>query len=212
MIRRIQSRRVGEDSPMTSLNSSGSPLAPNGRQSRVKAASVGVVVLAATLTVACGDDTSPPSTPTTPTAPTPPPAGSSSTNWWVTHRFVSVTGPDNCWIRQQRERLTGVTFSNLDMTVERSGGSITLRSQWFAEYVGTTNGNDFTAQQVRPLEGGGTVCPDGTNVQQLSGGVSNLSGRFSADDQLMTANEVNSYRLATGEAVDYSWEWRATRR
>jgi hypothetical protein len=197
---------------MRSQNSSGSPLARNGGQARVKAASVGVVVLAATLAVACGGGTSSPSTPTTPTTPTPP-VGSSSTNWWLTQRFASVTGPDNCWIRQQREKLTGVRFSDLDMTVERSGGSITLRSQWFVEYVGTINGSEFTAQQVKPLEGsGGSLCPDGTNVQQLPGGVSNLSGRFSSDDQLLTANEVNSYRLATGEAVNYTWEWRATRR
>lgn len=202
---------------MKSLNSreNGSPLICKGRQSRVNAAFVGVVVLAATLIVACGGGTteSTPITPTTPTTPTPP-VNSSSTNWMLTQRFVSVTGPDNCWIRQQRENLTGVGFSGLDMTVERPpGGSIALRSQWFEAYTGTINGSEFTAQQVKPLEGsGGSVCPDGTNVQQLPGGVSNLSGSFSADDQLLTANEVNSYRLATGEPVHYTWEWRATRR
>jgi len=195
---------------MRSLNSRehGSPLTRFGGQSRVKAASVGVVVvLAVTLTVACGGGTSP-------TTPTPPPGGSSSaTNWMLTQKFVSVTGPDNCWVRQQRASLTGVAFSDLDMTVERPGGSITLKSEWFVEYVGTMNGSEFTTQQVKPLEeSGGSLCPDGVNVQQLPGGVSNLSGRFSADDQLLTASEVNSYRLATGEPVIYTWEWRATRR
>jgi hypothetical protein len=201
---------------MRSLNSreNGSPLTRFGGQSRVKAASVGVVVvLAATLTIACGGGTSPtPGTPTAPTTPTPLGGSSSATNWMLTQRFVSVTGPDNCWVRQQRESLTGVGFSDLDMTVERSGGSITLKSQWFVEYVGTMNGSEFTTQQVKPLEGsGGRLCPDGMNVQQLPG-VSNLSGRFSSDDQLLTASEVNSYRLATGEPVIYTWEWRATRR
>jgi hypothetical protein len=130
----------------------------------------------------------------------------------LTQRFASVTGPDNCWVRKQRESLTGVGFSGLDMTVTRSSGSITVKSQWFVEYVGTMNGSEFTAQQVKPLEGtGGSLCPDGMNVQQLPGGVSNLSGSFSPDDQLLTANEVNSYRLATGEPVIYTWEWRATR-
>jgi len=42
-------------------------------------------------------------------------------------------------------------------------------------------------------------------------GVSVLSGQFSADDQLMTATEVNSYPLMSGEVVTYTWEWRAKR-
>ena len=191
------------------------PLMRRGRQSRVKAACVGVVIVAATLIVACGGGTTA-SSPITPTAPPPPtpPVNSFSTNWMVTHRFVSVTGPDNCWIRQQREKLTGVRFSDMEMTVDRPpGGAITLRSPWFETYSGTINGSELTAQQVKPLEGsGGLLCPDGANVQQLPGGISNLSGSFSADDQLLTANEVNSYRLATGEPVHYTWEWRATRR
>ena len=36
------------------------------------------------------------------------------------------------------------------------------------------------------------------DVQQLPGGVSNLLGSFSADDQLLTANEVNCTRVTTG--------------
>ena len=43
-------------------------------------------------------------------------------------------------------------------------------------------------------------------------GVSDLSGRFSADDQLLTATDVNSYRLTSGEPVLYTWEWQARRR
>ena len=42
-------------------------------------------------------------------------------------------------------------------------------------------------------------------------GVSVLSGRFSADDQFMTANEVNSYPLTSGEVVTYTWEWQLRR-
>ncbi|MEO5739209.1 MAG: hypothetical protein ABIS29_01260 [Vicinamibacterales bacterium] len=42
-------------------------------------------------------------------------------------------------------------------------------------------------------------------------GASSLSGRFSADDRLLTATEVNSYRLTSGETVTYTWEWQATR-
>jgi hypothetical protein len=42
--------------------------------------------------------------------------------------------------------------------------------------------------------------------------VSTLSGRFSGDDQVLIAKEVNTYRLMSGEPVTYTWEWQATRR
>ncbi len=60
------------------------------------------------------------------------------------------------------------------------------------------------------LGGCGDSCPDGTVVQQLPG-ASTLSGQFSVDDRLLTAREVNSYRLVSGETVTYTWEWQATR-
>jgi hypothetical protein len=98
------------------------------------------------------------------------------------------------------------------MTVTRSGGSISLDSGYFqVNYAGTATGNDFSATGRQPLEGGGRPCKDGTRFEQMPG-VSNLSGRFSADGRELTATEVNSYRLTSGEPVTYTWEWRATRR
>jgi hypothetical protein len=47
---------------------------------------------------------------------------------------------------------------------------------------------------------------------QQRAGVSRVSGLFTADDQLLTATEVNSYLLNSGESVTYKWEWEATRR
>jgi hypothetical protein len=46
-------------------------------------------------------------------SPTTPQSSSSSTvtNWIVTQRFLSVTGPDNCWVKYQRGSLTGAVFS-----------------------------------------------------------------------------------------------------
>ena len=67
-----------------------------------------------------------------------------------------------------------------------------------------------SAAGVKPLGGGGKPCEDGTSFQQMAG-ESNLSGRFSADDQSLSASEVNSYRLTTGEPVTYTWDWQATR-
>ena len=128
----------------------------------------------------------------------------------VTHRFVSVTGADNCLVRRQREGLTGVVFADLEMTIVRSGGAITLDSPWFVIYTGTMTGQDFTARQRDPLEGAGTDCGGTTIVQQT--GVSNLSGRFASDDQTMSGTESNVYPLNTGETVTYQWNWQATRR
>jgi hypothetical protein len=128
----------------------------------------------------------------------------------VTHRFVSVTGADNCWIQRQRDRLTGVVFSDLEMTVTRSGGALTIASPWFASYTGTISGAEFTARQKDALEGGSHDC-SGTAIVQMSG-VSNLAGRFAPDDQTMTGTESNVYPLNTGETVTYTWDWQARRR
>ena len=40
-------------------------------------------------------------------------------------------------------------------------------------------------------------------------GVSKLIGRFSSETE-MTASEVNTYPLAAGGTVVYTWEWKAT--
>ena len=163
----------------------------------------------ALIVTACGGDGSSSPTLSSPTAPS---ASSPAVNWSVTQRFVSVSGPDNCWVREQRQRLMGVTFSDLPMAVTRSGGSISLESTFFqVNYAGTVTGSEFSATGARPLEGGGRPCQDGTSFTQVPG-VSNLSGRFSADDQRLTATEVNSYHLTSGEPVTYTWDWQATRR
>ena len=167
------------------------------------------------LLAACGGGSSSPapSSPTAPSSPAPPPASSAVTNWSVTQRFVSVSGPDNCWVTSQRQRLTGAVFPGLPMTVTRSDGVIRLDGSFFqVNYVGTYTGNELTASGVAPLTGGGGgTCLDGTTVTQLAG-ASALSGSFSADDQRATLTEVNSYRLMTGELVTYTWDWQATRR
>lgn len=161
------------------------------------------LTVALTLT-ACGGGSS---SPTQPSSPAPPPASSPApsvvTNWNVTQRFGSVTGPDNAWVRGQRQRLTGAIFPDLPMAITRSGGVINVDGAFFqVNYAGTFAGSDFSASGKEPLEGGEQQMP----------GVSTLSGRFSADDQQVTATEVNTYRLISGETVIYTWEWQATRR
>ena len=170
-----------------------------------------LITTAAVIFTACGgSSSSSQSTPMAPTTSNAPPA-SSATNWTVTHRFVSVTGADNCWVRSQRDRLTGVVFSNLEMTVSRTRDSFTIDSPWFISYTGTISGVDFTARQGPPLGGSRETDCNGTQIFQLSG-VSNLSGRFAPDDQTLAATESNVYPLNTGETVTYTWDWQARRR
>jgi hypothetical protein len=177
-----------------------------------------VLVLALAFTLAaCGSSspspTQPSPTPTPTPSPTPPPAPTApgESRWVITHRFASVEGPDNCWIRYQRQRLTGVVFSGLDATITRLDGSIRFKSPWFQDYVGTYSGIDFSTAGVQPLEGGGGQCPDGGGPFPQLPGTSNLTGRFAGDDQSLTGSEVNSYRLSTGEPVTYTWTWTGTR-
>jgi hypothetical protein len=155
---------------------------------------------------------SPPPSVTSPT-PATSPAQVGVTDWSVTQRFGSVTGPDNCWVRTQRERWSPAVFPDLPMKVTRADGSIKLDSAFFqVNYTGTFVGSEFSAKGTIPLEGSrGFSCPDGTVVQQLPG-VSSLSGHFSADDRLLTATEVNSYPLVSGETVTYRWDWQATQK
>ena len=164
-----------------------------------------LLATAALFFTACGSGSSSPtpSTPTTPTPTTPTPTTASptvsslTTSWTVTHRFASVTGADNCWVRQQRDRLTGVVFSDMDMTVTRSSGAITIESEWFVTYTGTMTGEEFTARKSRPLEGSGPKDCSGTTIFQQPG-VSTLSGRFASDDQTLSGTESNVYPLNTG--------------
>ena len=140
----------------------------------------------------------------------PPPPSASVTHWTVTQAFVSVTGPDNCWVRMQRATWTGAIFPGIPMAITLAGSSLTLESPEFAvNYAGTFSGLDFAASGG-PLVGGGWPCADGTLFQQQPG-VSNLSGRVTPDGRFLTATEVNSYRLTTGELVTYVWEWQARR-
>ena len=161
------------------------------------------------LVLACNSGSSP--TSPSPAASSPSAPSASGDQWLVTQRFVSVEGPDNCWVRQQRGWLTGAVFPDLPMTVTRSGASIELESDFFeVNYAGTLSGSEFSASGGPIGGGGGRPCEDGTLFQQ-NPGVSALSGRFSEDDRNMTATEVNSYRLTTGEPVTYTWDWQARR-
>jgi len=145
-------------------------------------------------------------------SPTTPSPSIGTTEWLVTQRFVSVTGPDNCWVRQQRATWAPAVFPDLPMTVTRDARAITVKGDFFqVNYEGVVSGGVFSANGVIPLTGGAGLCRDGTGSFEQLPGVSRLSGQFSGD-QSMTATEVNTYALAAGGTVTYTWGWQATRR
>src|SRR5262245_56765533 len=134
---------------------------------------------------ACGSTTGPsdvtPLPTDAPSATSTTPA-SNTTNWNITQTFASVEGPDNCWVRFQRARLTGAVFPNLDTVITRTDGAIRFDSQWFqVNYAGTYSGLEFTATGVAPLTGSVRGC-DGMSFEQLPG-TSNLTGQFTDTDQ-----------------------------
>jgi hypothetical protein len=169
-----------------------------------------ILALAVALSLAaCGGSSPISPAPTTPT-PSPTPTPSTGTNWVVTQRFASVTGPDNCWVNEQRVRWTPAVFPNLPMTINHADASITFKGDFFqVNFTGTMSGSEFSATGDRSLEGGGGGCQNGTAFPQLPG-VSKLTGRFSSDT-VMNALEINIYPLTAGGTVTYTWEWQATR-
>jgi hypothetical protein len=174
------------------------------------------VLVVAVLVSGCGSSSPTGASPVASSTPAPSSSttalASPITNWTGAQRFVSVTGPDNCWVREQREWLTPSRWPDLPVTITRSAGAIKVESEyWAISYAGSANGTEFIATGSGPLEGGGKPCRDGTSFTQMPG-VSVFSGSFSADDQTMTATEVNSYPLATGGLVTYTWEWQAKRK
>jgi hypothetical protein len=163
-----------------------------------------LLAVAVALTFAACSGSSSPTSATVISVPT------GTTNWLVTQRFGSVSGPDNCWVREQRARWTGAVFPDLPMVVTRTGSSIAVTGDFFqVNYAGTVNGSGLATTGVAPLEGGGGRCQDGTSFPQMAG-ISRLTGTVSAD-QTFTATEVNTYPLTSGGTVTYTWDWRATR-
>ena len=165
------------------------------------------------LTACGGGPSSPtPSTPTTPTptapAPTAPsPTGSSpTTNWTVTHRFVSVTGAENCWVQRQRASLTGVVFPDLEMTVTRSSGAITIQSPWFVDiHRHDDGGRVHGAADVTLLK------EEDCRLQRDDDHPASRRLRLFQDvlprmSRLCRGPSLNVYPLNTGETVTYQLE------
>jgi hypothetical protein len=150
------------------------------------------------------------------TTVTPPPAGATPRSdpglavpgerWNLTVTLTSVSGPQVCFLRQLA---LGTSHQEL-MAVQRSGQSIALVHDLLnwptddVELAGTVMGNDFTA-----------TSGWGPGFQPCGGEVfysfeASASGRFSADGRSLTAEEVWSYRLPSGDTTSLHFAWSAT--
>ncbi len=72
------------------------------------------------------------------------------------------------------------------------------------DYVGTLTGREFA---LSTRWDGGPPCA-GRTVTYFTGSV---TGRFSEDGRAITASEIWSYTLASGEKFDMHFDWDAAR-
>jgi len=94
------------------------------------------------------------------------------------------------------------------MTIERSGESVHLVASAAGDgdwgYQGTVVGDEFSATDAYP---GYFLCGGARFDYRAE---QHVSGRFSGDGHTLTAQEVDSYRLNSGETVVETVEWSAT--
>ena len=160
---------------------------------------------------ACGSDSASPTAPTPPaaTALRPDPPQVPGDRWNLTTIQTAVTGPARkvCW-----RNLDGTRINWL-MAVQRSGESVNFLydvNNWPSDHVehkGSITGEHFIANSEAWT--GGFPC-GGTQVEFVF--QAEVSGRFSANGQSLTATEVWIYQLSSGEAVRISFDWVANRR
>ena len=125
-----------------------------------------------------------------------------STSWSVTRTVTSVSGPDICLpgipLRGQSEqgvfelRRRGDFAAFIFFDTESS----------FSNYTGTMAGTVFTASRAE-----GYICCNCVNFNATS----NLSGRFSEDGSHLTASEVWTWTLDSGQVKTFTFEWSANR-
>lgn len=166
------------------------------------------------LVAGCGSGSSvPPTAPTStaspaPVPPRPDPGLVAGERWNLTTTLTSLSGPEVCWAPRTN---IGRSIDWL-MAIQRSGQSIHLLYDVrnypsdHVEHVGTVVANDFTASSESWP--GSFMCGEARSDYRFE---ANVSGRFSADGRTLTAAEVWSYRLTSGETVSFHFDWNATK-
>jgi streptogramin lyase len=130
------------------------------------------------------------------TSPTP----SGGNSWNLTVQVIAANGPGICLYRPSMGMVFHTTFE-----LRRSGNSVSFVFEdpidW-ESYTATVNGANFTATSPT-VDSGGGMC---VHYKQTS----SLSGSFSADGNHLTATEVWSLTLDSGEVVTTTFRWSAS--
>ena len=167
----------------------------------------GILVLLLVQGVAGCDSHSagPPTAPSTPPPVNPPPipGAVAEERWTLTSTYIGHSGPIACI-----PPFDGIPRNPFDsvLLIQRSNDTIQLRTE-HDHYVGIVVGNEFSATES--YDSGETwQCGEARIHFRTEGRV---SGRFSDDGRALTAEDVASFRLDSGETINRRWSWSATR-
>ncbi len=155
-----------------------------------------------------------PTPPISSTAPAPVPAQIPGERWSLTVVFKSVSGSPAACVSSYSEYL-GLSYDWL-MAIQHSGESMVLIydidhvAEGLTQYAGAVVGQEFTAARATGNGNGRVFCSGGRTFDARSAS-SQVSGRFSDDGRTLTATEVGSYRLTSGETLTFRSDWIASR-
>jgi hypothetical protein len=164
---------------------------------------------------ACGGGADSPTAPTPQVSamprldPRPDPPQVPGIRWNLTTIQTAVTGPGSkvCWRNPDGTRIDWL------MAVQRTSEAVSFLydvHNWPSDHVehkGRVAGEHFIASSES--QPGYFPCA-GTQVEFVF--EAEVSGQFSADGQALTAREVWTYKLTSGEAVSIAFDWVASRR
>jgi len=161
-----------------------------------------------------GNSTAIPTAPTSSVAPAPVPAQIAGERWSLTVVFKSVSGSPAACVAKYSEYL-GLSYDWL-MAIQRSGESMALIydvdnvAEGLTQYAATAVGKEFTATRATGNGNLRIFCSGGQTFDARSE-PSQVSGRFSDDGRVLTATELGSIRLMSGETFIFRSDWTASR-
>ncbi len=152
-----------------------------------------------------------------PAAPAPTSRTVAGERWNLTTTLRSATGPEGCVV----DTSDIYEFSDSLMTIERSGESIRLVVNVedptnLIEYEGTVVADVLTVP-IKSSHGGGFSSAGWCSKRAGAGEVevvsreAYVSGRFSEGGNTLTAEEVGTLHLRSGETLIFRTDWSAAR-